>query len=184
MGQQLENINANLADWIARQQIFFVATAPLEASGHVNLSPKGGDALRVLGPLEVAYQDYTGSGAETAAHIRQNGRIVIMLCAFDGPPKIIRLHGQGTLISPDNSRYAELAAKFPPHIGSRAFVHVAVTRVSQTCGTAVPFFDFRERRNALDDWAIAQGPEKLHHYRLTKNQHSIDGLPAFDAEAC
>ncbi|MGH8048198.1 MAG: pyridoxamine 5'-phosphate oxidase family protein, partial [Chthoniobacterales bacterium] len=95
MSKVHENVEPDLATWIAGQHVFFVATAPLSASGHINVSPKGGDAFRLLGPMEAAYQDYTGSGAETAAHLRENGRIVIMFCAFVGMPKIVRLHGRG-----------------------------------------------------------------------------------------
>src|SRR5262245_41779992 len=105
MSKQRENIDSDLAAWIARQRVFFVATAPLSSSGHINNSPKGGESFRVIGPMEVAYQDYTGSGAETAAHLRENGRIIIMFCAFDGSPKIVRLHGQGTVITPGHDRF-------------------------------------------------------------------------------
>ena len=183
MGKLLESIDAELATWIAKQRLFFVATAPLSANGHVNTSPKGGEAFRLLGPMEVAYQDYTGSGAETVAHLRENGRVVIMFCALEGPPKIVRLHGRGTVITPDHARFAELAAHFPANSGTRAFIHVAVNRVSSSCGFSVPFFDYREHRSTLDDWAMKQGPEKLREYRAGKNQKSIDGLPAFDVAA-
>src|SRR5689334_3511962 len=125
MGKLLESIDAELAAWITKQRLFFVATAPLAANGHVNTSPKGGEAFRVLGPMEAVYQDYTGSGAETAAHLRENGRIVIMFCAFDGPPKIVRLHGCGTVITPDHAQFTKLAAHFPANPGTRAFIHVA-----------------------------------------------------------
>lgn len=180
MSKRLANIDAELADWISDQHVFFVATAPLSADGHVNVSPKGGEAFRVLGPLEVAYQDYTGSGAETAAHLRENGRIVIMFCAFDGPPKIVRLHGRGTVITPDDARYAGLSGKFPPNPGTRAFVHVAVERVSSSCGYSVPFLDYRGDRDTLDRWAEKKGPEELQTYRANNNVQSIDGLPAFN----
>jgi hypothetical protein len=180
VSKQLENIDAELAGWIARQRLFFVATAPLTPDGHINASPKGGEAFRVLGPMEVAYQDYTGSGAETAAHLRENGRIAIMFCAFEGPPKIVRLHGRGTVITPGHARFAELASHFPPNPGTRAFVHVSVSRVSSSCGYSVPLFDYREQRDALNEWATKQGPEKLQAYRASKNQKSIDGLPAFE----
>jgi hypothetical protein len=179
MSKQLENIDSELTAWIHKQRIFFVATAPHSPNGHVNVSPKGGESFRVLGLREVAYQDYTGSGAESAAHLRENGRIVIMFCAFDGAPKIVRLHGRGSVITPDHSRFSELSSLFPPHPGTRAFIHVAVSRVSSSCGYAVPFFDFRGHRDALDCWSATQGPEKLEAYRATKNQRSIDGLPAF-----
>src|SRR4026209_982069 len=109
MSKQLESIDSELAAWIAMQTLFFVATAPLSADGHINLSPKGGDAFRVLGPKEVAYPDFTCSGAETAAHLRENGRIVIMFCAFEGSPRILRLHGRGTVVLPGDSKFTALA---------------------------------------------------------------------------
>src|SRR5687767_11184389 len=130
MSKQHENIDPELAGWIARQRIFFVATAPLSAAAHINLSPKGGDSFRVLGPMEVAYQEYTGSGAETAAHLRENGRIIVMFCAFDGPPRILRLHGRGELHTAAHPGFNELAALFPPHAGTRSIIHIHVTRVS------------------------------------------------------
>ena len=181
MSKVLENITPELADWIAKQSVFFVATAPLSAAGHVNVSPKGGDSFRVLGPMEVVYQDYTGSGAETVAHVRENGRIVIMFCAFDGPPRITRLHGRGTVIQPGDERFAELAEQFPANAGTRALIHVSVTRVSTSCGYAVPFFDFREPRDQLDRWVDAKSADELAEYRLKKNSLSIDGLAALDA---
>src|SRR5688572_18917340 len=180
MGKQRENIDAELSAWISRQRVFFVATAPLSATGHVNLSPKGGEAFVVLGSMEVAYHDYTGSGAETAAHLRENGRIVIMFCAFEGAPKILRLHGRGEVITPGHARFKEMAAQFPINPGTRAFVHVTVTRFSTSCGYGVPLFQFVEQRDMLDSWAISKGPDELAAYRAHKNQTSIDGLPAVD----
>jgi len=179
MSKVHEQIEPELAEWISQQRVFFVATAPLSANGHVNTSPKGGEAFRVLGPLEVAYQDYTGSGAETVAHLLENGRIVIMFCAFTGGPKIVRLHGLGTVVEPGHEKYADLASRFPPNPGTRAYIHISVTRVSDSCGLSVPFFDYKAPRDSLDHWAEKQGPEKLETYRATKNQKSIDGLPAF-----
>jgi hypothetical protein len=183
MSKRRDNIDSDLAAWIAKQRVFFVATAPLSSNGHINTSPKGGDAFRVLGPLEVAYQDYTGSGAETAAHLQENGRIVVMFCAFDGPPMILRLHGHGTVVTPENPRFAELAAHFPENTGTRAIVQIAITRISDSCGYAVPCFDFREQRDSLDRWAANKGQEGLADYRANKNQNSIDGLPAFNRNA-
>lgn len=180
MGKQRERIDSDLAAWISRQRVFFVATAPLSMNGHINASPKAGDAFRILGPREVAYQDYTGSGVETAAHLRENGRIVVMFCAFDGPPLIVRLHGHGTVVTSDQARFTDLARRFPANAGTRAFVHIIVSRVSESCGYSVPYFDFREHRDALDRWAISQGKEGLANYRAQKNQTSIDGLPAFN----
>ena len=179
MSKQRENIDADLTQWIARQQIFFVATAPLSVSGHINVSPKGGDSFRVLGPMEVAYQEYTGSGAETAAHLRENGRIIVMFCAFEGSPRVLRLHGRGEIITPPHPRFPDLASLFPPHAGTRSIVHIEVTRVSTSCGYSVPLFDFRAPRKTLDEWTAQQSPEKLAAYRAAKNQRSIDGLPAF-----
>src|SRR5580693_9069220 len=112
MSKQRENIDSELAEWIARQRVFFVATAPLSPDGHINASPKGGEAFRLLGPMEAVYQDYTGSGAETAAHLRENGRIVVMFCAFDGPPKIVRLHGRGRVVLLDDPEFAILRPEF------------------------------------------------------------------------
>lgn len=180
MGKPIDGIDADLARWIAAQHVFFVGTAPLSADGHVNVSPKGGKSFCVLTPSEVAYQDYTGSGAETAAHLRENGRIVVMFCALDGPPKIVRLHGRGHVVLADDPRYEELTALFPANPGARAIVHVAVTRVSTSCGFGVPLYDFRGPRETLDRWAANKGPENLAAYRAAKNQVSIDGLPAFD----
>src|SRR5436190_21408458 len=180
--QQVEQITPELANWISQQKIFFVGTAPLSANGHVNCSPKGGDAFKILGPLSVAYQDYTGSGAETAAHLKENGRIVIMFCAFEGPPRIMRLHGRGEVIEPSHPDFAILAGHFPENPGTRAIIRVAVNRVSTSCGYSVPFFDHRSHRDTLDKWAKTSGPTGVQEYRREKNQKSIDGLPALNVE--
>jgi hypothetical protein len=179
MSKQRENIDPELAGWIARQHIFFVATAPLSATGHINLSPKGGDSFRILGPMEVAYQEYTGSGSETVAHLRENGRIIIMFSAFDGDPRILRLHGRAEAIASTHPRFGELTSLFPPHPGTRSIIHIQVTRVSTSCGWSVPFLDFRAHRETLNEWSAKQGPEKTVAYRAAKNQFSIDGLPSF-----
>jgi len=180
MGKVYATISDELATWIKAQRIFFVATAPLAATGHVNVSPKNCDALKVLGPLELAYQDYTGSGAETAAHIRENGRIVIMFCAVEGPPKIVRLHGSATLISRSDVRFAKVSEHFANNPGTRAFIHVVVGRVSDSCGFGVPIYEFKAHRDTLTRWADRKGPAELERYRSEKNLQSIDGLPAFD----
>jgi hypothetical protein len=179
MSKRHECVEPELAEWIARQHLFFVATAPLSADGHVNLSPKGGDSFRLLGPMEAAYQDYTGSGAETVAHLRENARIAIMFCAFDGAPKIVRLHGRGRVVAQDDPEFPQFAALFPSNPGTRAIIHIAIERVSDSCGLSVPFYDFNTHRDQLDRWAEKQGPEKLAEYRTNKNLLSIDGLPAF-----
>lgn len=181
MSKQLDEIAPELAQWIVRQKVFFVATAPLSAAGHVNCSPKGGGSLQVLGPMEVAYQEWHGSGAETVAHLRENGRILIMLCAFDGEPNIVRLHGHGRVITPSDSDYSALSALFPPHPGTRSIIHVNVERVSESCGWGVPLMEFRAERNGLEKWARAKGETGLAEYRALKNAVSIDGLPAFGA---
>ncbi len=158
--------------------MFFVGSAPSGVEGHVNISPKGGDAFRVLGPLEAVYQDLTGSGAETAAHARENGRIVVMFCAFEEPPKIVRLHGRAVAITEEDARYAEFAALFPENPGTRVYVHIQVERVSDSCGYAVPLYQFQSPRETLARWAAAKTPEGLRAYREEKNRQSIDGLPA------
>ena len=182
MSKQRDFIDDDLADWLRRQHVFFVATAPESKDGHLNCSPKGGNCFRVLGPAEVAYQDYTGSGAETVAHLRENGRIVLMFCSFEGKPEIARLHGQGEAILPGDTAFDGIAEHFLPNPGTRAFVWVSVTRISTSCGFAVPLLDFREDRETLDKWALSKGEQGLREYRTQKNVQSIDGLPAFDSK--
>lgn len=177
MGKTFDAIDDALAAWLGAQRMFFVATAPLAANGHVNCSPKGG-ALRVLGPREVAYADLTGSGAETIAHLRENGRIVLMCCAFEGPPRIVRLHGKGTVVPLGDPGFAALAEGFPEHPGLRAVIRVAVTRIADSCGYGVPLYEYEGVRDALNSWAVKKGPEGLGRYRAEKNAASIDGLPA------
>lgn len=179
MSKLRECIDEELAAWLGAQHMFFVSTAPLSGQGHVNCSPKGGDSFRVLGPLEAAYLDYTGSGAETTAHLRENGRIVLMFCAFQGKPDIVRLHGVGAAVASDDPRFEALAAHFPPNPGTRAVVHVRVSRVSTSCGYAVPFMEYQKERETLDKWAAAKGQNALQEYRAAKNAQSIDGLAAF-----
>jgi predicted pyridoxine 5'-phosphate oxidase superfamily flavin-nucleotide-binding protein len=181
MGKTYESISPELKEWLGRQRVFFVATAPTTPEGHINCSPKGGDTFRVIGPNEVAYQDYTGSGAETVAHLRENGRIVVMFCAFDGPPKIVRLYGRGETVLSNDPRYATLSAHFTPHFSVRAIIVVHVERISDTCGYAVPFMAFEGHRDALAKLSATKGPEGLKKYNAEKNRVSIDGLPAFDA---
>lgn len=178
MSKQLDSINDELAAWLHQQHVFFVATAPLSGEGHVNCSPKGGDCFRVLDALQVVYQDYTGSGAETIAHLRENGRIVLMFCSFEGKPNIVRLHGFGEVLTPEALDFEALASGFPANPGTRAIIRVKIARVSTSCGFSVPFLDFRQDRDTLDKWAATKGPAALTEYRQTKNAHSVDGLPA------
>jgi len=179
MGTVLDALTDPLVDWIERQPMYFVATAPDEG-GHVNLSPKGHDTLRVLDLTHVAYLDLTGSGAETIAHTRQNGRITIMLCAFDGPPQILRLFGTGVAHPAASERFAELAGHFPDLPGARSIVEVSLDRVQTSCGYAVPRMDLREERPTLIEWAERRGPDGVVAYWGQKNATSIDGLPALD----
>ena len=157
-----------------------MATAPLASDGHVNCSPKGGDALRVIGPRTVVYHDLTGSGVETIAHLRENGRIVLMFCAFEDAPKIVRLHGLGALLSADHPEFASIRTHFPEHAGTRALIRVQVTRISDSCGFGVPLFEYTSERDALEQWSAARGSVKLDEYRREKNARSIDGLPGLE----
>lgn len=181
MGRVLDEITPPLAELIAAQPLFFVATAPSGPDGHVNLSPKGLDTFRILGPNEVAYLDLTGSGAETIAHLRENGRITVMVCAFTGPANIVRLYGRGEAIPVDDTRAAALLEQFPALPGARAVVRIAVDRVSTSCGYAVPQLEHVADRSTLTEWAERKGVDGLVAYRAEKNATSIDGLPALDA---
>jgi hypothetical protein len=182
VGRSFESLSPALADAVRSAPLLFVATAPLAADGHVNLSPKGGDTLRVLDERTVAYLDLTGSGIETIAHLRENGRITLMVCAFSGPPQIIRLYGRGEVLRRGDEGYDELAGLFPDLPGARAVIRVALERVGSSCGYAVPFMRYEGERSRLDEWAEARGPEGLVEYRATKNVVSIDGLPGLDPE--
>jgi hypothetical protein len=174
-------ISGRLREFIERQPVFFVATAPAGADGHVNISPKGmAGTFLVLGEHRVAYLDFHGSGAETIAHLRDNGRITLMFCAFQGPPNIVRLHGTGRVAPVTDPRYAGLLALFPeppdPH-GARSVIDVAVHRVSDSCGYAVPLMAYQGDRDLLLRWADRRTDEDLAEYRRVKNAASIDGLP-------
>ena len=177
---KLEEIDDRLRAFIAAQHMYFVATAPLDAGGHVNLSPKGLDTFRVLGPRRVAYLDYVGSGSETIAHLRENGRIVLMFCAFEGPPKIVRLHGHGVVLQPGHTDYDELRPLFPPAPDGRSMIDVAVDRVSDSCGFGVPLYDFKGHRSQLQAWCDRKGTDGLRTYQIERNATSIDGLIAVD----
>jgi hypothetical protein len=178
MGKVMSEIDGPLRTFIEEQHLYFIATAPISADGHVNLSPKGyGDSFSVIDPTTVAYLDLTGSGAESIAHLRENGRIVIMFCAFDGRPRIVRLHGRGRVITPLESEWESLSKRFPHRPSARAIVLVDVTRVSNSCGQAVPTYEFVDDRDLLLQWADRKSPEDLDEYHRTRNAVSIDGLP-------
>jgi hypothetical protein len=176
MGKVLPHLTEGLQGFIERQHLFFVASAPL-AGGHVNLSPKGMDSFRVLGPTTVGYLDNVGSGNETAAHVLENGRITFMFCAFEGSPLILRLYGTGRAVLPVDAEWTTLATRFPSRPGVRQIIVAELTRVQTSCGEAVPLFSHTGERQQLIEWAAAKGPDGLAAYQRQKNVRSIDGLP-------
>ena len=194
MAQIYPGLDERLIGFIARQPVFFVATAPClrpdGGGGHVNVSPKGyRDTFAVLGPLTVAYLDLTGSGAETIAHLRQNGRITIMFCSFDHAPKILRIYGTGRVVLPADPDWPGLAAAFGGEydrengtdLGNRrAIIVVSADRIADSCGYAVPVMEFGSEREVLTRWAERKTPDGLVGYRAEHNAASIDGLPALD----
>jgi hypothetical protein len=188
-----ERIDEHQREWIAAREMFFVGTAPLAADGRVNVSPKGPmGTFRVLGDHTVAYLDMVGSGAETVAHLRENGRIVVMFCAFDGPPRILRLHGRGEVIPAEDPRFEDLYARADfeaPHEieeARRAVIVVEVERIADACGYGVPLMAYEGEREHAEKWAAKKlrvgGDEAIDDYMAAKNAASIDGLPAFDPD--
>ena len=177
MGKVFDGIDETLAAWIGRQPLWFVATAPLAADGHVNLSPRGHDSLSVLGPHRVAWVDYTGSGVETIAHLRENGRICLMFCSYEKRPRIVRLHGRGSVALPGEDAYEDVVARHPAHPSTRAVVVVDVERVSDSCGYGVPVMELVGERDLMRLSADKRGPEGLAAYRAERNAVSLDGLP-------
>ena len=181
MAKVFEHIDGQMAAWLIAQPMFVVATAPLAADGLINASPKGGSGtFAVLGPTTVAYLDLTGSGVETIAHLRENGRIVLMFTAFDGRPQIVRLHGRGRVVELDDAEFEELAQRFPRNPGTRSVIVIDVDRVSDSCGYAVPQMNYIADRDVLDLWSEKKGPEGLVAYRAKHNAVSLDGLPGLD----
>ncbi len=188
MGKLYDSLDAKLSAWIGRQPLFFVATAPSGADGHVNVSPKGPiESFRVLDPATVAYLDLIGSGVETIAHLRDNGRIVIMFCAFQGPPRIVRLHGRGEALQPGAAEFDALWAKLgfdalaAGEHASRSIIRVRLQRISDSCGYLVPRMDYAGQRPQQAAWVEGKlrqgGVAALHRYVATHNVESIDGLP-------
>lgn len=181
MGKPHDHISDELADFIRKQKVFFVATAPLSRDGHINLSPKGMDGtFAILDPRTVAYLDLTGSGIETIAHLRENGRIVVMFCAFEGKALILRLHGRGTVVLPGDEAYNSLRSRFPDLPGARSIIKIDVTRVSTSCGWGVPKMIYESERDKLVSWSQEKGPDGITAYQKKNNQRSIDGLPGID----
>jgi hypothetical protein len=167
MGKLYSEIDEGLRAYIEAQHVFFVATAPSGGGGHINLSPKGLDSLRILGPKTVSYLDFVGSGVETIAHLRENGRIVLMFCSFDGPPRIVRLHGRGNVIEPQDTDFGALLSHFQLLPGTRAVIRVELERISDSCGYGVPLYQYEGQR----------GETGLAEYQRKNNAASIDGLP-------
>lgn len=178
MGKAYPHISDNLRDFVLAQPVYFVASAPLQADGHVNLSPKGLDTFRVLSPNRVAYLDLTGSANETAAHLAENGRITFMFCSFAGPPRIVRLFGTGRIVLPGDDEWNALSGQFEALPGTRQIIVADIHRVKTSCGFGVPTLEAPRPREMLLRWAESKGSEGLARYRKEKNARSIDGLPA------
>jgi hypothetical protein len=183
VGKIFEDVSDSLAEWLVAQRVFFVATAPLDATGLVNCSPKGNrQEFAVLSAHTVAFLDQTGSGVETIAHLRENGRIVLMFCAFDGPPRIVRLHGEGRVVFVDSAEFPSLATNFPDGyaVGVRSIIVVKVERISDSCGYGVPLMTFEQHRPTMDQWSRRKGPDGIRDYWAHNNRTSIDDLAGLD----
>ncbi len=177
MSKIYEQLDDKLIDFIRRQKVFFVATAPLSAGGSVNMSPKGYDSLAIIDPRTVAYVDLGGSGIETHAHIRENGRVTLMFCAFEGPANILRLYGRGQAVAFNEPGFAEQTKLFPAFERARGIVTIHLDRVADSCGWGVPYFDYRGERDQLRRWVDAKPYDDWAERRLSSNGLSIDGLP-------
>ena len=176
MAKVFDYITPELQQVISQQHLFFVATAPLGETGHINVSPKGLDCFRVLSPNRVAYLDLTGSGNETSAHLQENGRITLMFCAFQGAPSILRLYGRGQTLLPNAIEWESLLAQFPAIPGVRQIITADIDRVQTSCGHGVPLYEHQGERSQLVAWAEKKGEAGLAAYHQQKNRISIDGL--------
>jgi hypothetical protein len=177
MGKEHDQITADHKAFIENQRMFFVCTAPLSAEGHINLSPKGFDCFRILSPSRVGYLDIVGSGNETSAHLLENGRITFMFCAFEGPPKILRLYGKGFSVLPGNNEWNELSKQFTILPATRQIIVADIFKVKSSCGFGIPLYDYKDERDHAFKWAENKGQEGLEEYKKEKNLVSIDGLP-------
>lgn len=180
MGKEYPEIDQPIRDWIANQKMFFVSTAPLSGDGLVNCSPKGMDTFRLLGPKRIAYLDLTGSGVETIAHLNENGRITIMMCAFGETPKIFRFYGTGQAFQIGSDEYEELLPNFEALPGARSIIHIDVERIIDSCGWSIPFYDYAGERDVLVKWSDSKGDEGVREYQSNNNRESLDGLPGID----
>jgi hypothetical protein len=177
MGKFFDIIKDQHKTFIEKQKMFFVGSAPLNADGHVNLSPKGLDSFRVLSDSRVAYMDVIGSGNETSAHLLENGRITFMFCAFDGPPLILRLYGKGYTVLPEDAEWPEIAKHFEIMLSTRQIIVADVYQVQTSCGFSVPLYEHTGERDHAIKWAENKGVEGLEKYKEEKNRISLDGLP-------
>jgi hypothetical protein len=179
MGKSFATLNPTLTGFVERQPMFFVATAPSGPGGHVNLSPKGlAGTLSVVDRSTVAYVDLTGSGVETIAHVRDNGRITLLFCAFEGPPLILRLYGRAEVLLPGSGGFAELRGRFPADLQAvRSIIVTHVDEVRTSCGYGVPLMSYEGDRDDQVRWAERQGLDGIEAYKLEKNAASLDGLP-------
>jgi len=178
MGKEYSQITGEHREFIENQKLFFVSTSPLDANGHINLSPKGFDCFRVLSPACVGYLDIVGSGNETSAHLHENGRITFMFCAFDGPPKILRLYGKGKTVLPGDAEWDELSKQFTILPATRQIILADIFMVKSSCGFGVPLYEFTAERDHAFKWAEKKGEDGLEEYKKEKNMVSMDGLPA------
>jgi hypothetical protein len=184
MAGAYEALTPKLIAFIRRQRMFFVATAPLSPTGSVNLSPKGYDSLAIIDERTLAYLDLGGSGIETHAHVRENGRITLMFCAFEGAANILRVYGRGESTTFDDTGFAEKMALFPAFKRARGVVTVRIERVGDSCGWAAPFYEYKGERDQLRRWVDASTDEAWVERRYATNARSIDGLPGLQrAEA-
>jgi len=177
MGKFHESILPAHQEFIKKQHLFFVCTAPLDATGHINISPKGLDTFRVLSEKKVAYMDFIGSGNETSAHTLENGRITFMFCAFQGPPNILRLYGKGFTVLPGTENWEEYAQHFNLYSSTRQIIVADIDLVGTSCGYGVPLYEYSGERRILFDWAERKGETGLSTYIQEKNLKSLDGLP-------
>lgn len=176
MGKVYQMIEPDHRTFIDQQPLFFVASAPLLPTGHINLSPKGLDAFRVIDERTVTYLDLTGSGNETAAHLTENGRLTLMFCAFSGHPKILRLYCRGRVVTRLSQEWDEAVGRFPARPGIRQIVIADVESVQTSCGFGVPLMTFNEQRDQLTRWAESKGEDQLADYRRTRNAVTLDGM--------
>jgi pyridoxamine 5'-phosphate oxidase-like protein len=177
MGKEQYRITEDDKEFIEKQRIFFVCTAPLSSEGHINLSPKGFDCFRVLSTTKVGYLDIVGSGNETSAHLLENRRITFMFCAFEGPPKILRLYGKGKTVLPGDVAWQELSKQFASLPATRQIIVADIFKVKSSCGFGVPFYNYTGERDHAIKWAENKGEDGLEEYKKEKNMTSIDGLP-------